>query len=158
MNIEELIRDNRHEFEASELPVGYLSNFEAKLCKPVRRLRFSIAISAIAAAVVALIFILEPPTMTQTMAAPCNEVAEMQAFYAAQQQRTITIIEKLLEKVDPVTRVEIRAELLAMRSEDAEFRSQKRNNLPIENYIAYEVEYYKTRQQNLEYIQEILEK
>lgn len=161
MKIEDIITENRDRFEADTLPDGYLANFEKRLVRPRCRLQLSFAISTLAAAVVALVLLLNPAaklTVDAEDVQMSKEVAEMQAYYEGQQERTIAIIETLLEKVDPQTRAEIKTELMAMQYEDTEFKNRYRPKLPAEQYIAYEVEHYQTRQQSLDYIITILQK
>lgn len=158
--IEELIEENLHHFDQEPLPEEYLHNFQQRLETKRRgrhRFRFTMAVSALAAAVVALVMFLNIPVSEPD----CNSaqtIRELQSYYESQQQRTIAIIEKLLKKVDGQTRAEIQSELAQMQIDDQEFRQQIRYMLPDEQYIAYEVDYYQTRQQSLEYIQLILQK
>lgn len=162
MKIEDIITQNRHAFDAESIPENYLSNFEKRLQKPKRRLQFSIAISTMAAAVIALVFMLQMPAtdtpLDDQSTIEAKEIAEMQAYYEGQQQRTITIIQRLLENVDPETQQSIRAELTTMEIENKEFKLRYRPDLPVDEYIAYEVNYYQARQQSLEYIKTILQK
>lgn len=157
MDIEDKIRQNRYKFEATELPEGYLRNFEKKLTRPRNRMiirMISLGSTAAAAIVLVTILLHSTPEMSENE----KKMAEIETYYQNRHQKTLDIIEQLLEKSDPQTRRAISSELLTMQLEDAEFRKQRRQIMGDERYLAFEVQYYNTRQQSLEYIQTILTK
>lgn len=155
MKIEDIITQNRHRFDADELPVGYLDDFRQRLRAPARRRWTYVALSTIAAATVAVVLMLQMQLQNEVQQ---DSITELQAYYERQQQHSIDVIEQLLLKVDSVTQAQIRFQLLVMKRDDAEFRREFRPEITKDRYTACEVRYYKTRQNNLAYIQTILTK
>lgn len=161
--LENIIRENRAEFDNFQLPEGHMLRFEAKLSAQNRRRKnmLFVSIGAAAAVVVGLALLVIMPKEGDDYFTMPEEVAQMQYYYKNQQQKTINMIEQLLENADPELQAEIRQTLAEMEDEDEKFHNEFRqyyyHNFN-ESLIAHEATYFRSRQGDLEYLVKLLEK
>lgn len=100
--LKQFIDDHRDEFDNIQLPEGHLERFEKKLPSRRKHSFWLYGLSAIAAAAcIALIFFIQPPTasLTEDEVAIC-EIEELQLYYNMQMNEVVARIEKIYEE-DP---------------------------------------------------------
>lgn len=109
--MENYIKDNKNKFMV-ELPAGHQERFAMKLQKRnetepiIRRVWFGIS-SAAAAVILALLILGEQDNIKPNLYNENEKVVEMRRLYEQQLDKTIMLLEDILDNVDDSTRNEI---------------------------------------------------
>ena len=109
--MENYIKDNKNKFMV-ELPAGHQERFAMKLQKRnetepiIRRVWFGIS-SAAAAVILALLILGEQDNIKPNLYNENEKVVEMRRLYEQQLDKTIMLLEDILDNIDDSTRNEI---------------------------------------------------